>query len=159
MPGGWILGRNDARDNTEWCTVTDGDGELHAGNWSGNKGNDVTGVHYYQKIGIGDGSVKLPDGLYQLAAATYSDGDPNKIVLYATSDSVNFDTVYFNRDRMLYDEALSKTDVTSTVEDVVVVGGQLYIGVRGSDPENNHQGGNGKNWYCLLYTSPSPRDA
>lgn len=148
MPGGWILGRNDARDNTEWCTVTDGDGELHAGNWSGNKGNDVTGVHYYQKIGIGDGSVKLPDGLYQLAAATYSDGDPNKIVLYATSDSVNFDTVYFNRDRMLYDEALSKTDVTSTVEDVVVVGGQLYIGVRGSDPENNHQGGNGKNWYA-----------
>ena len=148
MPGGWILGRNDARNNTEWCTVTDGDGELHAGNWSGNKGNDVTGVHYYQKIGIGDGSVKLPDGLYQLAAATYSDGDPNKIVLYATSDSVNFDTVYFNRDRMLYDEALSKTDVTSTVEDVVVVGGQLYIGVRGSDPENNHQGGNGKNWYA-----------
>ena len=148
MPGGWILGRNDARDNTEWCTVTDGDGELHAGSWSGNKGNDVTGVHYYQKIGIGDGSVKLPDGLYQLAAATYSDGDPNKIVLYATSDSVNFDTVYFNRDRMLYDEALSKTDVTSTVEDVVVVGGQLYIGVRGSDPENNHQGGNGKNWYA-----------
>lgn len=148
MPGGWILGRNDASDNTEWCTVTDGDGELHAGNWSGNKGNDVTGVHYYQKIGIGDGSVKLPDGLYQLAAATYSDGDPNKIVLYATSDSVNFDTVYFNRDRMLYDEALSKTDVTSTVEDVVVVGGQLYIGVRGSDPENNHQGGNGKNWYA-----------
>ena len=52
--------------------------------------------------------------------------------------------MYFNRDRMLYDEALSKTDVTSTVEDVVVVGGQLYIGVRGSDPENNHQGGNGK---------------
>ncbi len=106
--------------------MTDGDGELHAGNWSGNKGNDVTGVHYYQKIGIGDGSVKLPDGLYQLAAATYSDGDPNKIVLYATSDSVNFDTVYFNRDRMLYDEALSKTDVTSTVEDVVVVGPIVY---------------------------------
>lgn len=148
MPGGWILGRNDARDNKDWCTVTDGDGELHAGNWSGNKGNDVTGVHYYQKIGIGDGAVKLPDGLYQLAAATYSDGDPNKIVLYATSDSVNIDTVYFNRDRMLYDEALSKTDVTSTVEDVVVVDGQLYIGVRGADPENNHQGGNGKNWYA-----------
>ena len=30
----------------------------------------------------------------------------------------------------------------------MVVGGQLYIGVRGSDPENNHQGGNGKNWYA-----------
>ena len=49
----------------------------------------MTGVHYYQKIGIGDGSVKLPDGLYQLAAATYSDGDPNKIVLYATLNCVN----------------------------------------------------------------------
>ena len=148
MPGGWILGRNDARDNKDWCTVTDGDGELHAGNWSGNKGNDVTGVHYYQKIGIGDGAVKLPDGLYQLAAATYSDGDPNKIVLYATSDSVNFDTVYFNRDKVVYDEALSNMDVTNTVEDVVVVDGRLYIGVRGADPENNHQGGNGKNWYA-----------
>lgn len=147
MPGGWILGMNNAKDNHEFSTVAHGDAELQAGNWSGNKGNDVTGIHYYQKIGVdGEGTVKLPDGLYELRAATYANTDNKKIVLYATSDSVNFDTVYFNRDRVAYDAALSEMGTTSAVKDIVVAGGQLYIGARGADPENNWQGGNGKSW-------------
>ena len=35
---------------------------------------------------------------------------------------------------------------TSTVQNVVVKGGQLYVGARGEDPVNNHQSGLGKSW-------------
>ena len=146
MPNGWLLGANAAYDNHNWCTVALGDGALNAYNWSGNVGNDVTGVHYYQKIGIGEGAVSLPDGLYRLEAATYANTDPDKIVLYASSDSVNFDTVYLNRDQELYNTAVANLGTTSVVQDIVVTGGQLYIGVKGADPANNHQGGNGKSW-------------
>lgn len=145
-PGGW-LGVQGRRDNSNYTTKAHGDAELNAYNWSGNLGNDVTGTHYYQKIGgDGEGAVSLPDGLYELRAATYANTDPKKIILYASSDSVNFDTVFFNMDRTLYDAALKDMTTTSTVQNVVVKGGQLYVGARGEDPVNNHQSGLGKSW-------------
>ena len=145
MPGGWLIGANDAADNHVWCTVASGDGALNASNWSGNAGNAVTGVHYYQKIGVGEGAVSLPDGLYRMEAATMTNCDSAKIVLYASSDSVNFYTSFVNRDQAKWDEAIANLGTNTVVEDVVVSGGQLYIGVKGADPAN-HQGGNGKNW-------------
>ena len=146
MPGGWILGNKGGADNNNWCTVAEGDGALNCYNWSGNVGNDVTNAHYYQKIGVDGEGVSLPDGLYRLEAATYANTDPNKIVLYASSDSVNFDTVYLNRDQELYNTAVAGMGTTTTVNDIVVVDGKLYIGIKGADPVNNHQGGNGKSW-------------
>ena len=110
-------------------------------------GNAVTGVHYYQKIGVGEGAVSLPDGLYRMEAATMTNCDSAKIVLYASSDSVNFYTSFVNRDQAKWDEAIANLGTNTVVEDVVVSGGQLYIGVKGADPAN-YQGGNGKNWHA-----------
>lgn len=149
MPGGWTLIRNDARDNKNFTSEAHADTQLYAGNWSGSKGNDVTGIHYGQMIGgDAEGALQLPDGLYKLEAATYSNGNDKKIVLYATSDSVNINTTFFNLDNALYTVAREQMGTTTTVTDIVVTGGRLYIGVRGADPENNHQGGNGKAWYA-----------
>lgn len=148
LPGGWLLGANDAADNGEWCTVASGDGALFAGNWSGNPGNAVTGVHYYQKIGFGEGAVTLPDGLYRMEAATMTSCDSAKMIMYASADSVNFSTTFLNREQAKWDEAITMGGTNTVVENVVVSGGLLYIGVRGADPANNHQGGNGKNWFA-----------
>lgn len=146
MPPGWLLGHKGSADNNDYTSEGYADTDLRASSWSGNSANSVTQVHYYQKMGFEDGAIVLPDGLYELRAATYAYTDSNKIVLYATSDSVNFSTSYFNLDRNVYDAARDELSTTTSVEGIVVAGGKLYIGCRGEDHEHNLQGGNGKSW-------------
>lgn len=149
MPDGWsyeLLGYRE--DVTVRTTGSDGtDTELYAYNWSGNQGNDVTDKHHYQKIGDeANGGISLPDGIYELRAATFANTDPDKIVLYATSDSTNFATTFFNQDETAYNTASGNMTTTTTVDGIIVADGVLYIGVRGSDWANNYQSGNGKYW-------------
>ena len=146
MPDGWICGSAGSRDNHNFCTVASGDGALTCYSWSGDVGNDVTGAHYYQKIGGGDTGISLPDGLYRLEALTNTGTEAGKMVMYATPDSVEFDTIGLNRDQALYDEALAVQGTNTVLRDVVVNGGMLYIGIKGADPVNNHQGGLGHWW-------------
>lgn len=146
MPPGWLLGNKGSADNNDYTNEGYADSDFRAYSWSGNAANNIANIHYYQKIEeTAEGGIALPDGMYELRAATYANADSGKIVLYATSDSVNFFTTAFNRDRAVYDAARDELGTTTTVADIVVSGGKLYFGCRGAKP-GDIQGGNGRVW-------------
>lgn len=146
MPPGWLLGNKGSADNNDYTNEGYADSDFRAYSWSGNAANNIANIHYYQKIEeTAEGGIALPDGMYELRAATYANADSGKIVLYATSDSVNFFTTAFNRDRAVYDAARDELGTTTTVADIVVSGGKLYFGCRGANP-GDIQGGNGRVW-------------
>lgn len=143
VPGGWIIGNWGSADNKNPTTDAHTDTDLRCYSWSGNAANNIANAHYYQKIGgTEEGAVNLPDGLYELSAATYINGDDKKVMLYASSDSVNFVTEWFNTDQKVYDDARDVLGTTTSVQNVIVSGGQLYIGVKGT----GIVGGSGKHW-------------
>lgn len=135
MPGGWVMLERGSSDNKDLTVESYTDTELHCSSWSDNDANNICKGHYQQLIG-GEGSVPLPDGVYQLSAATYADNDIEKVPdlklwLYATSDSVNFSKKKMNLDADVYESARVNMETTTTVQNVVVVGGKLYIGIKG----------------------------
>ncbi len=143
VPGGWIIADWGSADNHNPTTDSHTDTDLFCYSWSCNAANNVAKGHYYQKIGgKEEGAVNLPDGLYELSAATYINGDDKRVMLYATSDSVNFTTEWFNTDRTVYDAARDDMATTTLVQNVIVSGGQLYIGIKGE----GIVGGTGKSW-------------
>lgn len=143
MPGGWTMVSKGSADNKNPTTAAHTDTELQGYSWSGNSANNIANIHYQQQIGgDAEGAVQLPDGLYELSAATFVGAGGQNIMLYASSDSVNFATEWFNADRSLYDAAREKMETTTVVKNVVVTGGQLYLGVKGVGVV----GGSGKQW-------------
>ena len=128
-----------------------GDSELYAGSWSANDANNVSRAHYQAIVG-GKNGIKLPMGVYELRAATYADDDPNAatkgdyIHLYATPDSVNFSTTFFNKELDVFEAACVEMGTTTTVSGIIVgEDGKLYIGVKGADL-TKYPRGNGRYW-------------
>lgn len=159
VPIGWVCnrGRSDSRDLT---TLAYSDAAFFNSCWSTNLNNNFGYSHYYQKIGGVSGSVNLPDGLYQVKAATYS-SNANVIQLYATSDSVNFIKTNSNGNRVVFDEAQSVVGTTTQLLNVEVKDGKLYLGMKGIhiDAGGFTGGANGQNWaadnFRLLYVGSS----
>lgn len=142
MPGGWTMIERGSSDNKTPTLAAHADTELHCSSWSDNAANNICKGHYQQLIGK-EGGVALPDGLYTLSAATHMDAkETTKIWLYATSDSVNFYTSVFNWDADVYSNACNNLETTTDVQNVIVVGGKLYIGVKGE----GYAGKMGANW-------------
>ena len=160
-PDGWNCDTRGSRDNNNPTTDSYTDTDLFCYSWSGNDANTIGKAHYFQKIGgEGEGVVNLPDGLYVLQAATYTDGGDEKIFLYASTDSVNFVKSWINTDAAKYDSARAELGVTTEVLNVEVRNGQLYIGVKGRYvDEAGYVGGNGRSWkadnFRLYYVSSS----
>ena len=128
-----------------------GDSELYAGSWSANDANNVSRAHYQALVG-GKNGIKLPMGVYELCAATYADDDPNAatkgdyIHLYATPDSVNFSTTFFNKELSVFEAACVEMGTTTTVSGIIVgEDGKLYIGAKGADL-TKYPRGNGRYW-------------
>ncbi|WP_456094978.1 hypothetical protein [Paraprevotella xylaniphila] len=139
-PDGWKCQKGSA-DGT-WYTTPDGTGNkgLICNSWTGNR---LTGSNYGQLIGgDSDGAVKLPDGLYTLKAATWTNTTPSSVHLYASTDSVDFAFAEVNDDKVLYDEACETFGTTTEVSSFEVRDGKLYIGVVCDGPVT----GNGKEW-------------
>lgn len=164
-PDGWNCDTRGSYDNKNPTSDSYGDSDLWCYSWSGNDANTIGKGHYFQKIG-GDkeGVVNLPDGLYELRAATYTDGGDGNIYLYASTDSVNFVKSLVNTDVAKYDSARAVLGVTTEVLNVEVKNGQLYIGVKGKYlDEPGYVGGTGKSWkadnFRLYYVSSSALNA
>lgn len=159
VPTGWVCnrGRSDSKDLT---TLAYSDAALFNSCWSTNLNNNFGYSHYYQKIGGSTSSVILPDGLYQIKAATYS-SNGNVIQLYATSDSVNFVKTNTNANRVLFDEAESIVGTTTQLLNVEVKDGKLFLGIKGIhlDAGGYTGGSNGQNWaadnFRLIYVGSS----
>lgn len=138
-PGGWICVR-DSRDGNARTTSEYGESDLYTYHWTGSL---ITGSHYHQKIG-GDeeGAVKLPAGLYNLAATTYCNNGPANTHLWATPDSVNFKNTDFANNTEAEYEALREQMETNTLIEGIEVGpdGTLYIGMHATAAS----GGNGR---------------
>lgn len=134
MPGGWTMVDRGSSDNGSPTLASHANTELHCSSWSDNDVNCICKGHYQQLIGKEDG-VKLPDGLYELSAATYMLVDPvngANIHIYASPDSVNFSEGRFNMDKEAYIVARDNMKTTTTVHNIAVAGGKLYIGVKGA---------------------------
>ena len=160
-PDGWNCDTRGSADNKYPTSDSYTDSDLFCYSWSGNDANNIGNGHYFQKIG-GDreGVVNLPDGLYELHAATYTDGGDGNIYLYASTDSVNFVKSLINTDVTKYDSARAVLGVTTEVLNVEVKNGQLYIGVKGKYvDEPGYVGGLGRSWkadnFRLYYVSSS----
>ena len=156
-PAGWICERNGADDKMVTSNGY-GDSEFNCYSWSGSVSNSIGKSHYWQKIG-GDteSAVGLPDGLYMLKAATVTTAGADQILLYASSDNVNFSKANFNRDEAAYNNARKELGTTTEAIDVVVRGGTLYLGIRGKYlDDDGYVGGNGRWWHAdnfrLYYT-------
>ena len=131
MPGGWVMIDRGSSDNGSPTLADHADTELHCSSWSDNDANSICKGHYQQMIGKEDG-VKLPNGVYELSAATYTTGqEGTKIYLYATPDSVNYSRAIFNRDAEAYGDASKNMGTTTTVQNILVSDGKLYIGING----------------------------
>lgn len=160
-PDGWNCDTRGSRDNNNPTSDSYTDTDLFCYSWSGNDANTIGKAHYFQKIGgEGEGIVNLPDGLYKLQAATYTDGGDEKISLYASTDSVNFVKSWVNTDAAKYDSARAEMGITTEVLNIEVRNGQLYIGVKGRYlDEAGYVGGNGRSWkadnFRLYYVSSS----
>ena len=150
---GWISLQWGENNSPAITADLSGDTELRAGSWSANDGNNVARAHYQAVVG-GKNGIKLPAGVYELRAATYSDYDLNAevrdendyIQLYATPDSVNFSTSVFNRELSVFEAACAEKGTTTTVSGIIVTeGGKLYIGANGIDP-TKYPKGNGRYW-------------
>ena len=137
-PGGWICER-DSRDGNARTTSEYGESDLYTYAWTGSL---ITAAHYHQKIG-GDeeGAVRLPAGLYNLAATTYCNNGSANTHLWATPDSVNFKSTDFANNTEDEYEALREQMETNTLLEGVEVGpdGTLYIGINVTSA-----GGNGR---------------
>ena len=108
-----------------------GDTELYCSSWSDNDANNICKGHYQQMVSKESG-VKLPVGIYELSAATYTSGrEGTKIYLYASPDSVNYSKAIFNRDLEAYTDASKNMGTTTTVQNILVADGKLYIGING----------------------------
>ena len=158
-PSGWTCDRGTA-DKTSLTAAAYGDSYLYCYSWSGNASHNIGYSHYYQAIGIDEeGSVSLPDGLYSLKAATYSTNSSN-ILLYASSDSTNFNTTTFNGDLTLFTEAEDAMATTTELLNIEVSNGKLYLGVKGDKIDlGGYIGGTGKYWnadnFRLYYVGSS----
>ena len=104
-----------------------GDTELYCSSWSDNDANSICKGHYQQIIKVG-----LPVGIYEVSAATYTSGrEGTKIYLYASPDSVNYSKAIFNRNLEVYNDASQNMGTTTTVQNILVSDGKLYIGING----------------------------
>lgn len=164
-PDGWNCDTRGSSDNRNPTSDSYADSDLFCYSWSGNDANSIGKAHYFQKIGgEGEGVVNLPDGLYELHAATYTDGGDGHIYLYASTDSVNFVKSFINTDINKYDSARAVLGVTTDVLNVEVRNGQLYIGVKGKYlDEPGYVGGTGRSWkadnFRLYYVNSSSKTA
>ena len=139
-PDGWKCQKGSA--DGKWYTTPEGTGNkgLICNSWTGSR---LTGSNYSQLIGgDSDGAVKLPDGLYTLKAATWTNTEPSSVHLYASTDSVDFAFAEVNADKALYDNASETFGTTTEVSSFEVRDGKLYIGVVCDGPVT----GNGKDW-------------
>lgn len=139
-PEGWKCQKGSA--DGKWYTTPEGTGNkgLICNSWTGSR---LTGSNYSQLIGgDSDGAVKLPDGLYTLKAATWTNTEPSSVHLYASTDSMDFAFAEVNADKALYDNASETFSTTTEVSSFEVRDGKLYIGVVCDGPVT----GNGKDW-------------
>ena len=160
-PTGWICERNGA-DNANVTNGEYGDAEFNCYSWTGNADKQIGKSHYWQQIGgNGEGVVNLPDGLYVVKAATYVSGNNGgNILLYASSDSINFSKTDTNTDKTAYDNAKSELGTTTELTNVEVRGGILYLGIKGRYlDEDGVISGTGNWWnadnFRLYYVSRS----
>ena len=141
-PSGWDCDKG-AADGT-WYTSTEGTGnsDLFCNSWTGSRLNPS---RYGQTIGSDEqGAVKLPDGLYILKAATYTNAGATNVLLYASTDSVDFAFAESNEDWDTYVEARDALATTTETENFEVRDGKLHIGMVCVGTT----GGNGKSWYA-----------
>lgn len=145
-PSGWDCDKG-AADGT-WYTSTEGTGnsDLFCNSWTGSRLNPS---RYGQTIGNDEeGAVKLPDGLYILKAATYTNAGATNVLLYASTDSVDFAFAESNEDWDTYVEARDALATTTETENFEVRDGKLHIGMVCVGTT----GGNGKSWYADEFT-------
>ena len=141
-PSGWDCDKG-AADGT-WYTSTEGTGnsDLFCNSWTGSRLNPS---RYGQTIGSDEQeAVKLPDGLYILKAATYTNAGATNVLLYASTDSVDFAFAESNEDWDTYVEARDALATTTETENFEVRDGKLHIGMVCVGTT----GGNGKSWYA-----------
>jgi len=158
IPVGWNCNRGKS-DYKNLTTSAYSDSYLYNGSHSGNANNNIGYSHYYQILGGSADVAVLPDGLYQLKAATYSSASGN-IQLYASSDSVNFSKVNVNGDLNVFNTAESTVGTTTQLINIEVKGGKLYIGIKGTNIDlGGYVGGGDKFWnadnFRLLYVGSS----
>lgn len=139
-PAGWDCYKGSA-DGT-WYTSPEGTGncDLICDSWTGSR---LTGSRYGQRIGGEEEcAVRLPDGLYTLKAATYTNAGAANVHLYASTDSVDFAFAEANEDLDLYTQAGQAMTTTTEVSNFEVRGGRLHLGVVCDGPVS----GNGREW-------------
>jgi len=128
--------------------ATSGDTYLYNSSWSANVSHNIsTQTNYNQVVGgNGEGKIALPNGVYMLSAATYSDAF-SSMRLYAMAANATYNTATFNGIINTWNIAQSKIDTTTSVRLINVENGMLTIGVKGVDSVT-FQGGTGHYWYA-----------
>lgn len=148
-PDGWNCDESGSIDNHFPTTDSETDTDLFCYSWSGNVDNSISKGWYYQQIGGTDGKVNLPDGLYVLKAATYSNGGSNAAYLYASTDNTADQMVksVLNTDDATYQNARKNLETTTVTDVIEVKGGVLYVGMKGRTfDEGGYVGGTGRQW-------------
>lgn len=141
-PSGWYCYKGSA--DGKWYTSTEGMGnsDLFCNSWTGGRLNSS---RYGQSIGDEkEGAVRLPDGLYTLKAATYTNAGAQNVLLYASTDSVDFVFAEAGEDWEAYVETRDALATNTQVQNFEVRDGKLHVGMVCIGAT----GGNGKAWHA-----------